>query len=134
MAYVPMTAGGGGSMTETTLWTNSDPTTAFASQTVNLSGNLSDYEYIGFECRFSTTYDNRLMTYVKASDFPDCVAETNEPMPCFFSYNSTYFYCRLIQYASDTTVTIGGCYRGKPTGTWAAQSAALIPLRVVGLK
>ena len=133
MAYVPMTAGGG-SMSETTLWENNAPTTAYVATTVNLSGNISDYEYIGFECRESVNNDNRLTYYIKASDFPDCVAETNEPMPCLFTYQSTYYYCRLIQYDSDTTVAFARCYRGKPTGTWAGENSALIPLRVVGLK
>lgn len=40
---------------ETTLWTNSSPTSNFASQTVTLSDNISNYDYIAFDFRASTS-------------------------------------------------------------------------------
>lgn len=48
--------GGGNSLKETVLWTNSNPGTQFAAQTVTLSHSLLDFDYI--KIKYRAVYDN----------------------------------------------------------------------------
>lgn len=52
MSFVPANIGGGsGGMTQTTLWTNPSPGNDFAGQTITLSQNMTDFDYIGIYYR-----------------------------------------------------------------------------------
>ena len=65
--------GGGGNTpasTETVLWTNNSPTSTFANQTVTLSDNISDYDYLCFEYRSTTGSSAKTSkVFVKTTDF-----------------------------------------------------------------
>lgn len=133
MAYVPMTAGGGGSIIETTLWTNNAPTSSFALQAVTLSDNISNYDYIVIEYRASTANDARFKVYFKSTDLDDYTSGNNCAMMGLYSSNS-YFYYRIVRYDNDTTITFGSCYRNTAGGTSSSNNGADIPLTIKGIK
>ena len=53
--YPSKKAGGGGSGTRTTLWTNSTPTSAQAFKTITLSQSIANFSYIVFRYAVDTT-------------------------------------------------------------------------------
>lgn len=55
MAYIEMQNGNGGGMTETVLWTNPNPTTSFAPQTITLSQSVSNFKLFGLYFIANTT-------------------------------------------------------------------------------
>lgn len=119
--------------TETVLWTNSSPTVNFAGQTITLSDNLSNYDYIGVKIAYSTGYqtDEYCNTAIMSiSDFVKSSGSGRRPsMGLITAYNSGY--ARSCQYVSDTSVTIGNCYQmATSTGT----NQQTIPLQVIGIK
>lgn len=57
---VKYTLGGGGGNAPTVLWTNTAPSTTFGAQTVTLSDDVSNYDFIGVICAVgSNNADNR---------------------------------------------------------------------------
>ena len=48
---------GGATSTETVLWTNGSPTSAFGAQTITLSDIVTNYDYLKITGRWSTTDD-----------------------------------------------------------------------------
>ena len=55
--------------TETTLWTNSSPTSTFAAQTVNLSQSYSNFDYLKFVFRRSTSDSYEAVFVFPKSEF-----------------------------------------------------------------
>lgn len=133
MAFVPMTAGGG-SMSETTLWTNATPTADFAAATVNLSDNISNYDYIVIEANFSKSENNSLTYIYKASELPNCTQGGTYPVMCVANYYNSRYYYRLIYYVSDTSVSVGTCKYNTGNGTAANYNSGCIPLTIKGMK
>lgn len=131
MAYVPMTAGGG-SMSETTLWTNADTTTGFAAQTVNLSDNISNYKFIAINIKVTTSTDEFYTYYFQASDVPNFLSNTRPLLGDAHSNN--YFYYRSLTYSSDTALAIGSCQRNTSSSASSVNNAGVIPVTIKGLK
>lgn len=113
------------------LWTNSDPTSNFSSQTITLSSD--DYDVLEIFFAYTTggtrTTSHRFLKGTGAS------------LEIFFDINvgssqSTSFAQRLISYSNDTSLDITDC--GKRTGagpsTPDVSNNMVIPLYVVGYK
>lgn len=117
---------------ETSLWTNSSPTSNFNAQTVNLSDSLSNYDYIKVKVRFntSTATENEVMCSV--SQFKTMnIADGG-----FWLSNtlvSTYSYTRMYRYVSDTEIYINTAFKyGTSSGTTAP--SFVIPIEIKGCK
>lgn len=123
--------GGGGSSSETTLWTNNAPASSFVSQTVNLSDNISHYDYIAIELRVGTA-DEHFTYYFKASDMPDFV--TNRRVVLGIRHSNNYYYYRMLTYSSDTALLIGDCIRNMANGSASVNNGGVIPQTIKGLK
>ena len=127
---------GGGTLKETTLWTNSSPSATFAEQTVTLSDNISNYDYIKIEwCESTSALTNKSSIMVSASEF------TRNKNPYYNAHDTTpailgrgannVSYLRYIAYESDTQVLFGHALRGNATGV---DNTFTIPLNIYGVK
>lgn len=108
MAYIPCNYGSsGGTLSETTLWTNPSPTSNFAAQTVNLSDNIKNYSYIEVEYKMSkssTVFSKLLMP---VSIFTQNLSTDNPMIWLSRGRNDgTGGMVRCARYASDTSVYI----------------------------
>lgn len=111
---------GGSGMSMDLLWTNSSPTTAFASQTVSL--DLNNYEYVYIVARATTgeAYYSSFIVKVGAAEQLLCVATT---------------YLRK-RNASVTTsgVTFDGGYNQASVNSWDGNTSSAIPYQIYGIK
>ena len=112
---------------EQILWTNSDPSTTFANQTITLSS--SDYDVLGIYY-----YDYRVtkgMQYAKAIKGEDIRLTTT-----FWYDNKIYIASRKIDFVSNTSLSVDNA-TGIETDaitTPAVTNAQCIPVKIVGYK
>ena len=111
----------------TTLWTNPDPTTAFAGQNITLSS--ADYDFL--LVIFNPSLD--ISNYLRSSTIIPKGAHT------ILSYsvansNTVGCYNRWMTYASNTTYTIDTGYVVNSGGTRFEWTTACIPLVIYGIK
>lgn len=126
--------GGGAKYTETSLWTNSAPTSSFAAQTVSLSGNISDYKYIAIDYCYGKDYNNITSREIyTVNDFIKAVKDSGALHTIgglTIEDNSNISYSRPVFYISDTSVAFGVCSRLNGSGTYPTAS---IPTEILGL-
>lgn len=127
--------GGGGNTpasTETVLWTNNSPTSTFANQTVTLSDNISDYDYLCFEYRSTTGSSAKTSkVFVKTTDFITAGSGANTCQLGTYARNSSDVgYTRVATYASDTTITFSHSIRAGSSGQ---DDTSAIPTKIVGI-
>lgn len=123
--------GGGGSseLQETVLWTNSSPTSNFANQTVTLSDDINNYEYLKVYYRISTTNSKTIGILVSVDDFKTTASTMPLINPAGVGGNAGNPAQRYFYYASDTTMAI----RDAAVGT-TVYNNAVIPTAICGLK
>lgn len=127
MAYYRAAIGGGGE-TETTLWTNSSPTSGMISETVTLSDNLTKYRYLKIEWRRSTTDSTSASMRVLPSEFKSF--DSSATPKFLMGTGTTTYYARAVVYASDTSVTFSQCRQVNGTGS---ASGNCIPTKITGI-
>lgn len=122
---------GGGTMTETQLWSNSAPTSNFSSGNRTLSQSVDDFKKIRVYCRLSKS--NSTTTYVTydVEEFKKYVlAGTN--LAAGVAYRSpSISYARTFYYVDNTTIFFGSCYK---LSTTSSDDSLIIPTKVCGLK
>lgn len=124
--------GGGGKQTETVLWTNSAPTSSFASQSVTLSDNINNYDYLKFTIAFSTSVADSSSTIISVSDFKKMTSSASTGHPVgFVGGRYTNIYSRAVYYTDDTTVNFGSNYQ---QGASTVANTNIIPIQIVGIK
>ena len=126
--------GGGGSMTETSLWTNSAPTSSFASQQITLSDNMTNYTYIKIKIRRSTSVSTVHSVIFLVDDFTDFTNSASKMIGAIANYgtsSTTNRYARTIGYAAANIVSVSGSTRIGGTGT---DDVSLIPVEIIGIK
>lgn len=131
--------GGGGKYREYILWQNPSPTSSFSSQTITLSDDMNNYDFIGITFNLDTTTTDRPLTFYY-------------PIPAFLSwkgnnaageYSRAYMgninraqttsYHRGVRCASSTQITFAnGWHEG--SGSVTSSSNDCIPIQVVGIK
>lgn len=120
--------GGEKGFDETVLWTNSAPTSNFATQTITLSGNMSDYDFIKVKYKSGTSVDR--------------VGEVYTPVSLFSTQSASYYtfpvlgagtsnYYRSVVYSSDNKILFGECYMMNST---TKANNRDIPTEIVGCK
>lgn len=128
-------SGGGGKMTETVLWTNSSPTSNFASQTVTLSDGISNYDYLKFTYKPSTASSLSNSTIISTQDFiSNCVDGAKHFFATMGGYSSTSAsnaHGRNAFYVSNTSLRMGSCLMFNSA---SSNNAYMIPLTIKGLK
>ena len=123
-----------GAETKTLLWTNANPTSAFAAQTLDSSDgipDLSEYDTVEIVCRYSTTDDTRTR-YI-------CDVGGSSPMYWFYYTATDGKYTgvrsRNVVSASTTGVTFNAC-SGKAgnSTTNTKNNGYIIPIKIYGVK
>ena len=124
--------GGGGKYTETSLWTNPNPTSSYAGgSNITLSGSVDNYKYIMIRYRVSTSIATEMRDIVSVDDLKKSLATTNAPQWSFQARPSTSaYYERFIVYVDSTTVLIRPAYQLNASGT---DNTVAIPLEILGL-
>ena len=124
---------GGGSLTETVLWTNLTPTSAFATQTVSLNDNLSNYDYVAFEVKAATDTQDTFRVIYPIEVFQN--SKLNVSKSYIVDFGGTAIngqgYVRCAFYDTDTTIKFDDSYKVNVAGKLNTSN---IPLKVIGLK
>lgn len=114
----------GGTFSETLLWSNPSPTVSYSSGTVNLSDNVTNYDYIKVTFRSSTTKSLTRSLIFEQKDWINTRSSTGDgtsmnPACAMSASGNRNFY-----WASNTSITFGTCTTTK----------GCIPYAIYGLK
>lgn len=131
MAILPMTAGGGGGLTKTTLWTNATPSAGMGEVTLTLSESATNFDYIGIKYQGRTTYTptreyDVIIPIATWNNSSTSTTDTAGPFEIAIGYNYSGFQYRTIQRVSDTSLKVS------KRGSYSDSACA--PLEVYGLK
>lgn len=136
MKINPMLQGAGGGSSggygkPTTLWTNPNPTAAFARQTVTVSQSMSGFKYIGIRFRAITSKTVEHEDVWQAEKFLEAkMTSNNDFIPSFaVSNGASGYYYRFVMSATNTTVE----FSNGISGTTSSSSVA-IPVEIIGYK
>jgi hypothetical protein len=128
---------GGATPTETVLWTNPSPTAAnFGKQSVTLSDDINNYDYIAVEYNYSksSTIDTeKSKSIMSVEDFKKS-GQSSVPrnsMAIGIINASNAGHTREVMYITDTSVQFSACYI--MNGSTQANSNA-VPLQIIGIK
>ena len=133
MAFIPMTIGGGG-LVETDLWTNSAPSSSFSAQTVTISDDMNNYDFIGVDYAYSTgtqTLSRSIcpVNYFKNGTYNSSTARN--VMSIAISNTSNQEFVRTVEYVSDTKIHFEAV---KFLGGSGGSNSNIVPHKIVGLK
>lgn len=106
------------------LWTNHNPMSEFASQTITLNSN--DYDYLEFI--FKSDYDDSTKAIISGRTIKGYGVRTS-----YTSITSFKFWSRQINYNSETNYDIGDCMV-ITSNSGSVSNTNLIPLYVIGYK
>lgn len=133
MALYRCASGGGGAPQETTLWTNSAPTSAQSELSITLSDSMGNYDYIKIEWRASTSKDSRCNVLVSKD-----IMQSNDTMQQSTSqigitYSSYIRKVDTLNYMDNGTLIHFGT--DKKVGTSGTGSGYfVIPTKISGIK
>ena len=125
MAFIR--CGGGGGMTETTLWTNSSPSSNFSSQTVSLNQSYTGFDYIRFYYRGSTSNSEVRSCMIAVSDF------TGKTFAFGGNFNFDNSKCRGCYNSGSSQIYFSYSYELK-SSSQTSSSAYIIPTKITGVK
>ena len=119
---------GGGSESTKVLWQNPSPNSAFASQRVTLSDDISKYKKL--RLRFKATNNSIYIgnTDIFVSDFMRFVGNGTPRFAIGFQTSSSGF-SRNFTYSDITHITFGGCWSGAD----GQNNSYAIPLTIWGV-
>lgn len=121
--------GGGGSATETVLWTNGSPTSSFAAQTVTLSQSMENFKYLKFKAYGSVNNYLEINIIVAVDEFKHSLKSGTVVGFGICGANSGTSANRKVWYSSDTKVEFSSATAGSNT-----YNNASIPLEIIGIK
>lgn len=129
----------GGNLSETVLWTNASPTSAFAGQNVSLSDNVNNYKYIEIQYDVYASQNHYMSSIYKVSE----LLSMNTP-----SSNDNYWRTDLSAlYQNYVFTRLGYLYDNThfhfDNNLWVLSSgtvqrgtnnSSIIPIKIIGLK
>ena len=118
-----------GGSTETVLWTNNSPTSAFSAQTVTLSQSIDNFDYIKITYRGGTSNANEVHAIYPVSDIRK-MSTSNLIWGAMAGVNSSDKYGRYISYVSDTQISFSTSGNMAGSGT---TNVATIPTQISGI-
>ena len=118
-----------GGMSETVLWTNSAPTSNFDTQDVTLSDDYTNYDYVKFYVRTSTTnatlgeviYPSNILTQ----------STSNQGIQCFIGARPSSNYVRLLRHVANNKIHI---HIAEPPASSGSSTSATIPTKITGIR
>lgn len=130
MAYIPCIIGEGSTgYTETSLWTNSAPTSAFAAQTVTLSDSISNYKYIKIKYRVSNSNSETSSVIMSVEDLKNTDTFDSTGLT-YGSMSGNGYKVRDYYYVNDTSISFTAGYQINYVAT---DNNSCIPLEITGL-
>lgn len=119
-------------MSETTLWTNSNPTSDFANQTVTLNQSYSSFNYIKVYYKARKTTTAEYSCIFTKSDMA-LTSDTNDyPSMSLYSVISGTGYQRTVRHNTYSSLDFG---YGLPVySTSSRNNGNIIPTKICGLK
>lgn len=129
----------GGKMSETVLWTNSAPTSAFSGQNVLLSDNVNNYKYIEIQFEIYASQNHYMSSIYKVSELLSMgtpASNYNYWRTDLSAIYQIYVFTRL-GYLYDNThfhfddniwLTSSG------TSQRGTNNSSIIPIKIIGLK
>ena len=146
MAFIEAASasGGGGGLTPTSLWSNSSGTSNFDAQTVTLSSDMSNFDYIGFRYRSSTSDSSESTMIVSYQDVYNSrisnqssanVGTNTIYLGCHFgSGTDTYSFARECYYTGTKKLYFRRTIKGLVSGSGGTDISKCIPLEIIGYK
>lgn len=125
---------GGGSATETVLWTNGSPTSSFASQTVTLSQTIENFDYIKIVFRKSTTDADEGILILPTKTVKESLNNTANTYRCCIGMrigSATYVRVIFVNSGVYDAIGIDSAARLSASGT---SNTSAIPLQIIGIK
>ena len=120
-----------GGFSETTLWTNSSPTSSFAAQDVTLSQSFTNFDYIKINWRATKSNTTAASMIVPPSVLQNSSATANSNNVEFGTHTGSTVRARSIRYSSNTKLSISTAYNVNTSGN---STDYAIPTSIVGLK
>lgn len=123
--------GGGQKYTETSLWTNSSPSSNFAAQTITLSDNMTNYKYLKVTYINATGSSVSNVDIVPVSAFITTGPQTRSALGSVGTTGgSARDFARNYKYVADNQINFGtACALNYA----AAENNRIIPLEILGL-
>ena len=121
-----------GGFAETTLWTNSSPTSSLATTQITLSQSIANFDYIAIKYKTYTTSSDTIAAIFSKADVRKCTGTSNNFRMTLGGFYSTG-YTRTVKYDTDTAFTIGDAWK-YGTSTSSKGNNYTIPTSIVGLK
>ena len=119
----------GGTLKETVLWTNPNPSSAMGATDITPSPSLSEFKYIKVIYRMSTSNSTTCAVIMDYDDFVNTSTSTFRFAMEAFEPNG--HFVRLINRNSDTSINFEIAYQ---VGNTSTRITAVIPQQVIGLK
>lgn len=113
------------------LWTNPSPTASFASQTVNLSDNITNYKMLKFTFRHSNTVSDEVSVITEINDLKQYGSAVGKNCTAGVSRTAYGFMSRRLYYVSDTSVSFANAMQINGSNQ---NNTDCIPIKVTGLK
>lgn len=123
------------SLSETTLWTNSSPSSSFSAQDKSLNSSTSSFKYIKIVFKHSTGSQTREVEVIASIQFYDSTSGGNDTLKLaagFVASNGDNCY-RFANKSNDTTIHFNNANRTSG-GSVSSSTNVLIPYKVIGLK
>ena len=122
-----------GGMKETVLWTNSSPSSSFASTTITLSESMASYDYIKISYLMwnTSSVENARNILIPMSDFALTTDSAAGLMNALAVRSSNNRVARVFARASDTQIKFIDAYRINST---TKDNNGCIPYKIYGVK
>lgn len=133
-SYLRVPKSGG---SETTLWTNSSPTSSFSNQDISLNQSIDNFKYIAIYTRASTSYSTETVSIFSVSfvKTTDTTRGWEHPKMTVGCTPSTYGYCaRYFGYVSNTSIRAYSIIRVVDDGSVSQPTTIHIPTKITGIK
>lgn len=131
MALFPCNVGGGGTLSETVLWTNPSPTASFAGQTITLSSDINNFKYLKIVCKLSTSNNTESSVMYAVDDFKNLIIGVGSLCGGLLGRPGGTNLARRLGYASDTSIRF---MQSGGIGLDYTDNNSLIPLAIYGMK
>lgn len=120
-------------LASTRLWTNSSPKSNFGAQTVTLSQDMDNFDYLEIVAKeWKDKTEQQAISYIfSIPDVKTCTSAKSIMNMGIIGYAESYGYTRYIKYVSDTQISFSTSYRNNNA---ASNNAGMIPLYINGLK
>ena len=129
-----MIGSGGGSQTETLLWENQSPTSAFSSSTITLLESIASYDYLKIIYKSTASANDQFSLIVSVSDFRTTSGDNLNPkVRLDAKISASAAYSRAFYYSSDTVINLASVNASQIGGTGYTTNYC-IPLKVYGVK